>query len=121
MLKNKLVSQSTRVGPERSDRELGYIFKFYNDGIDIKRGKREDDFMAGRTWSERRAKELWTNIHGPSPGGYQHMASEVAMDGDPVEVTDTPISLQPPLSTPTIQRKPSMLYYCACWCVASVG
>lgn len=73
LLKKLLVSQSSRVGPARADRELGYALKWYNDNIDVRRGVRKKDFMWGRTWSELKAKRLWTNIKGPSPGGNQHM------------------------------------------------
>lgn len=75
-LKRLLVSQSSRVSPDRSDRELAYMFKWHNDKIDVRRGIRKEDFMWGRTWSETKAKQLWTNIDGPCPGGNQHMARE---------------------------------------------
>lgn len=73
LLKKRLVSQSSRVDAERADRELGHTFKWSNDRIDVRRGIRQPDFMWGRTWSEIRTRELWTNIDGPSPGGNQQM------------------------------------------------
>ncbi|CAM9320322.1 unnamed protein product [Ectocarpus sp. 12 AP-2014] len=73
LLKKVLVSQSTTVGPERSDRELAYMLKWYNDNIDVRRGIRKPDFMWRRTWSETRANALWTNIDSPNPGGNQRM------------------------------------------------
>ena len=78
LLKRLLVSQSSRVGPERADRELAFLFKWYNDRIDELRGIRKQDFMWGRTWSELKAEELWTNIKGPSPGGNQHIPQGAA-------------------------------------------
>ncbi|CAN0354282.1 unnamed protein product, partial [Ectocarpus sp. 13 AM-2016] len=85
LLKKLLVSQSTTVGPERSDRELAYMFKWYNDNIDVRRGIRKPDFMWGRTWSETRAKALWTSIDGPSPGGNQRMPRGLTADGGPAQ------------------------------------
>lgn len=89
LLKRQLVSQSSTVGPDRSDRELSYTFKTYNDNVDVRRGKRKMDFMRGRTQSEIMAGRLWNKIEGPIPGGNQHMASEVSMDGAPLQVTCT--------------------------------
>lgn len=73
LLKRLLVSQSSRAGADRADRELAYMFKWYNDNIDVRRGIRKPDFMWGRTWSEMKIGKLWVNIDGPSPGGNQHM------------------------------------------------
>lgn len=80
LLKQLQESQSSRVGPARADRELAYMFKWYNDGIDARRGIRKPDFMWGKTWAEIQAQELWTNIDGPSPGGNQHMPAGGAVD-----------------------------------------
>lgn len=111
-LKRQLVSQSSKVGPERCDRELAYMIKFYNDSIDVRRGKRQQDFMWGRTRSEEWAKKLWTNVDGDSPGGNQHMASEVSLDGAPLEVIPTCL-LRPclfPLFSSVAGRAPSVVY-----------
>eukprot|EP00752_Nemacystus_decipiens_P007879 g7039.t1 len=80
MLKRLLISQSSRVGPDRADRELAYLFKWHNDSIDVRRGIPKQDFMWGRTWSEAKAGALWANIDGPSPGGNQHMPAEVCQE-----------------------------------------
>ena len=87
-LNKLLVSQSSRVGAERADREFAYFFKWFNDRIDVLRGIRKEDFMYGRTWSEAEAKKLWTNIEGPCPGGNQHMPQGAAQ-GSSSKVLET--------------------------------
>lgn len=87
ILKRLLVSQSSRVGPDRADRELAYLFKWHNDSVDVRRGIRKRDFMWGRTWSEAKAGALWANIDGPSPGGNQHMPAEVCQEEGLPKVT----------------------------------
>ena len=76
-----LVSQAPRLSPERSNREMYYLFKVHNDNLDVKRGLRKRDSISGRTWDEIKGTRDWTNIYGLSPGGNQQMPSQVPVEG----------------------------------------
>ncbi|CAN0236692.1 unnamed protein product, partial [Scytosiphon promiscuus] len=81
-LNTRVVTKSTNMGQDRTDREMLIFTHAHNCGTDIARGICKQDVYGNRTWVEQEIAAMWTNIDGPIPGGTLMMPS-ARPDGSP--------------------------------------
>lgn len=62
------------------------MFTTHNDNVDERWGVPRPDLWNGRSWDAEMAKDMRTNIHGPSPVGSQLMPSQVPVVEGPAKV-----------------------------------
>ena len=69
ILNTRVVTKSSHMGQDRTDREMLIFTHAHNCGTDVARGICIQDVYGNRTWVEQEVAALWTNIGGAIPGG----------------------------------------------------
>lgn len=86
ILNTRVVTKSSHMGQDRTDRDMLIFTHAHNCGTDVARGICIQDVYGNRTWVEQEVAGLWTNIDGAIPGGNLMMPPARPADSQWTEV-----------------------------------